>query len=138
MADHESAEVAFRTALVVLLGGYGLALLVAPETSTSFWPWPVDAFHGRIYAATFLAPAAGALVGLRRSGRLEDVAVGSALAMLGVAATFGTLLTHALVPAEKKIDFGAGGTWAFFLLNLLALAAGLALVGLSRRSRSAR
>ena len=33
------------TALALVLGGYGIALLAIPEEATGFWPWPVDAFH---------------------------------------------------------------------------------------------
>jgi hypothetical protein len=43
----------------IALGLYGLGMLVIPTIFTSFWPWPISAFHGRVYSSAFLAGAAG-------------------------------------------------------------------------------
>src|SRR5687768_11143856 len=47
------------------LGGYGAGLLVVPGPAAAWWPWPVDAFHARLYSAVFFAPALGALLLVR-------------------------------------------------------------------------
>jgi hypothetical protein len=74
------------TALALVLGGYGIALLAIPEDATRFWPWPVDAFHARIYAATYLTPAVGALVILRGSTPEEIRTLAATLIVFGIAA----------------------------------------------------
>ena len=78
-----------RAALTVValsLGGYGVALLIIPGRATEFWPWPVDAFHARIYAAAYLAPAVGAWV-LRRGATPEELrTLGITFVTMGVAA----------------------------------------------------
>lgn len=117
-------------AVAIGLGGYGIGLLIAPETLTAFWPWPVDAFHGRIYAATFLTPAVGAVVLLRGATPLENLAVGSALFILGVFSIAGTLVTSAQVPAPRKVDLDALGTWAFLAGNAIIAITG-AVIGLT-------
>jgi len=105
-------------ALGLLLGLYGLALLVAPERATEFWPWSVDAFHARIYAATFLTPAVGAWLIHDRGGGAEDRTLGATLVVFAVAAVLGVLVTDASVPAAARVDYGDAGTWAFFALNV--------------------
>jgi hypothetical protein len=106
-------------ALAVVLGGYGLALLLIPETATDPWPWPVDAFHARIYAATYLTPAAGALV-IRNGATPEELrTLGLTLVTFGIAALIA-------VPTNT----------AFFLLNAAPILAGAALL-LSARPASA-
>jgi hypothetical protein len=99
------------TVLALLLGGYGLALLAIPERATDFWPWPVDAFHARIYAATYLTPAIGAWV-LRSGATPEELrTLGITLVTFGVAALIA-------VPTNAT----------FFVINVAPILAGVALL----------
>ena len=94
------------TALALVLGGYGIALLAIPDDATRFWPWPVDAFHARIYAATYLTPAVGALV-IRRGGTPGDYDGGTwAFLALNVAPVLAglALLTAATGPRGAERD----------------------------------
>lgn len=120
-------------AIIVLSGLYGVGLLLAPETVTAFWPWKIDAFHGRIYAATFLTPAVGAFIILRRSSPSERLVLGLTLATLGVLSVVGTVFTSLGVPPERQVNYANLGTWAFFAMNLLCAVAGLGLVASSRK-----
>lgn len=121
-------------AIVILLGLYGIGLLLVPETVTAFWPWKIDAFHGRIYAATFLTPALGAWIISRRSAPSERLVLGLTLATLGVLSILGVIWTSTAVPLDKQVNYASLGTWAFFGMNLLCGAAGLGLI-LSGRTK---
>lgn len=138
VAGSEESTAATRTLLllvVLLLGGYGLALILIPETVTAFWPWAIDAFHGRIYAAIFLAPAFGAFIISRRGAPAERMIVGSILVVLGLLSILGTIWTSAGVPLAKQVNYASLGTWAFFAMNMLCSGLG---IGLVRRGGSAR
>lgn len=102
--------------IFTLLGAaYGIGLLIAPEALTGFWPWPVDAFHGRIYAAAFVTPAVGTwLLSRRPKFAAEYLSMGLNLAAGGFLPILGTLWTNTHVPAERQVDFSAPGTWAFW------------------------
>jgi len=101
--------------------GLGIGLLIAPEALTGFWPWPVDAFHGRIYASAFITPSVGAWILSRRaSARSEYFIFGLNLLTGGILPIIGTLLTNISVPPERQINFNALGTWAFFALFFMA------------------
>ncbi|HJR78867.1 MAG TPA: hypothetical protein VJ821_02270 [Anaerolineales bacterium] len=116
--------------IFALFGGfYGLGLLIAPEALTSFWPWEVDAFHGRMYAAAFITPAVGAwILSFRRRFAAEYLSLGLNLLVGGVLPILGTLWTTTYVPAERQIDFNASGTWAFFILFFLTGILGVVLI----------
>ena len=101
-------------------GAYGLGLLIAPEALTRFWPWRVDAFHGRMYAAAFVTPAVAAWI-LRARARhaAEYLSFGLNLIAGGFLPILGTLWTNMQVPTERQINFDSAGTWMFFLFFLL-------------------
>lgn len=125
----------FLLAQAVVLGGYGLALLVAPEAATGFWPWDLDAFHGRLYSALFFASAAGSLVVSRVSALSELVALGGTLLLLGVLQVVGLALVDASV---DRVSWSAAGTW-IWMGAFAVLAAGGGWVALSAgREASAR
>jgi hypothetical protein len=127
---------AVMTALALVFGGYGLALLVIPEDATRFWPWPVDAFHARIYAATYLTPAVGALV-IRPGGTPEEIrTLAATMIVFGLAAVLALLATDPIVPAAAKVDYDAG-TWAFLAINVAPVLAGAALLSAARARASA-
>ncbi|HTN97830.1 MAG TPA: hypothetical protein VL101_12710, partial [Nordella sp.] len=71
---------------------YGAALFIAPTFAAGFWPWSIDAMHGQIYSAVFLAPGLGTLL-LARSAAREECLVGGVFnAGLGLFALIGFAL----------------------------------------------
>ena len=118
LLEQRPAARAGLTLLSLALIGYGLALVVAPADATGFWPWPVDDFHARIYAATYLTPGVGAWVVRRAGSRDEYRTLGITLATGGVVAVLAVLLT----------DPGVADPWGFFALNLVPALIGAALL----------
>lgn len=99
---------------------YGIGLLFAPEALTRFWPWDVDAFHGRIYASAFITPAASAWVLSRRGGaRAEYLTFGLNLLAGGILPAIGTLMTNISSLPDRQIAFDDLGTWMFFMIFFL-------------------
>lgn len=118
----------------LLAGGYGIGLLIAPEAMTRFWPWQVDAFHGRMYAAAFGTPAVAAgILSFRPGFAAEYLSMGLNLCVGGFLPILGTLWTNLSVPAERQIDFGTSGTWVFFLIFLISVILGLLLLATARK-----
>lgn len=123
-----------------LLGAaYGVGLLIAPEALTGFWPWPVDAFHGRIYAAAFVTPAAGTwILSFRRRFAVEYLSMGLNLVAGGLLPILGTLWTNAQVPPERQVDFSAAGTWTFlgffFITGILGIVLTVQAIQLSKKT----
>ncbi len=105
--------------LALGLGLHALGLLIAPQLVTAYWPWPIDAFHGRIYAATFLTPAVGALVMLRRSSPAERLTLGLTLMTGGLLSIMAIVWTSFTVSPDLRVDYRNLGTWVFFVMNLL-------------------
>ena len=111
----------FLAFFAIFAAGYGIGILIAPETLTRFWPWSVDAFHGRIYASAFITPAISAWILSRRGGaRSEYFIFGLNLLTGGILPIIGTLLTNINMPPDRQINFDAFGTWLFFLLFIVA------------------
>lgn len=114
--------------MALFLGGYGLGLLVAPESLTGFWLWPVDAFHGRLYASAFLTPALGCWW-LAHYGETpaEDLVMGLNLLVGGFLTLIGTLFTSLSVPPDRQVNLLLPGAWFFILMFSSSGLAGLAL-----------
>ena len=119
--------------ITIVLGLYGIGLLIMPETLTAFWPWTIDAFHGRIYAATFITPAVGAWLIYKQSTVSERLVLGLTLLALGVLSIIGVIWTSATVPAARQIDYSSLGTWVFFGMNIASGLAGLGLIISTRK-----
>lgn len=104
-----------------LLALYGAALFIAPTFAAGFWPWPIDAMHGRIYSAVFLAPGIGLLL-LAHAAASEEYLVGGVFtAGLGLFAIISLFLAHA---QTGRASFASIGTWTW-----LALFAVIAIIG---------
>ncbi len=118
----------------LLLAGYGVGLVVAPETVTGFWPWPIDGFHGRVYSATFLSLALASVLVARAASSLGQATLGVTCVVLGALQPLGLLAVDADV---DKVDWAAPGTWAWTAMFGALLAYGLVLAGVSLRRESA-
>jgi hypothetical protein len=124
-----------RSAAVLLgfvLAAYGLVSFAAPEWATSFWPWPVDQLHGRVYSGIFIAGGAGLVMAGRGGAREEVQVMGTAALALGLAAIAGLYLASA--STGREIAYGAG------TIVWLAAFAAFAVIGaallVSTRSRA--
>jgi phosphatidylserine synthase len=124
-----------QTALAAVLALYGLGLLLRPAAFGALWPYGIDAFHARIYAAIFLAPAVGAWVLRRAAAPSERLALGLSLLVLGLCALLALVLTLAPLPPAARAHYGGLGGWAYALTH-----AALALIGglLALRARPQR
>jgi hypothetical protein len=134
----ESSALRIVLLLFALLGAaYGLGLLVAPESLTRFWPWRVDAFHGRMYAAAFVTPAVTVwILSSRPQQAANYLSVGLNLIAGGFLPVLGTLWTNAQVPAGRQVNFASAGTWTF--LGLFVLTGILGVVVVAAAVRPAR
>jgi hypothetical protein len=117
-----------------LYGAYGAALLVAPNALTDFWPWEIDAFHGRLYAAIFLTLGVAALTVSRVAARIERLIVALTMLTLGFFSILGLVIADA---SEDAVDWSAGGTWLWVGAFAVLVAAGAALAAGSGRRASA-
>jgi hypothetical protein len=112
---------AFFIVQALAIGGYGLALLVAPQWAAGFWPWRIDVFHAQVYSAIFITAGLGAYLLARSASPYELVGFGLAQLILGFAAILGLWLTNL---ERQTIAWTAPGT-----LLWLALFAALGIVG---------
>ncbi|MEA2009088.1 MAG: hypothetical protein U9N78_00110 [Actinomycetota bacterium] len=101
----------WRTTLLVptiLLGLYGLGLLIAPGAFSNFWPWAIDDFHGRMYSVLYLTPALGALLLWYSAAAIEMLTLGMTVAVGGFIPLVGLAIVDRSV---HKVDWTGAGTW---------------------------
>ena len=100
-------------AQTVILGFYGVALLVIPDFAKGIWSWQIDTFHAQVYSVTFITPAIGAYMLTKGGSRNEWVTMGLTQLVLGLFPIVGVILVDASV---KRVDWSALGTWVWFAL----------------------
>jgi hypothetical protein len=122
-----SVRIVLRAASIPL-AGYGIGLLVAPATVTSFWPWPVDGFHGRVYSAIFVTLALAAVIAARGSSSVDLATLALTLIALGALQPIGLAVVDASV---DKVDWSAAGTWIWIAMFAAMVALGVALAATS-------
>jgi len=118
----------------ILLGLYGIGLLIAPDKFSGFWPWPIDDFHGRVYSVLYITPATGALLLFGAAASIELLTMGlTQFAGAGIAIV-GLVIIDSQV---DKIDWSASGTWLWIGSFVIILLTGAGLIWQSRvRSRN--
>lgn len=97
-------------------------LLVVPDSAAGFWPWKLDAFHAQRYSVTFLTPATGVWLLLRRLSSDERVALGATLAAWGGLPIAGLSIADA---STLRVSWTSAGTWGWFALFPAMIAAGV-------------
>lgn len=116
----------------VALALYGLGLLVWPERWSAFWPWPVDAFHARMYSVAFLTPAIGLWLIARSAAWAEILTMAVTLLAGGVLSVAALIATDMRV---HRVDWNAAGTWAWICIFAVMALTG---AGLMRSLRDIR
>jgi hypothetical protein len=116
--------------LALILAAYGALQFLAPEWSSGFWPWRINAFHGRMYSAVFLAGAVGAFALTRAAARIEYLTLGITYGALGFFVLVGLFLVDA---ALHTVNWAAPGTWLWVAAFAVSLLVGAALMWYPRR-----
>lgn len=100
--------------LFAALGGlmivYAIGLFLFPATASAFWPWPIDAMHGRIYSGVFLGPGVALCMIARDGAREEYWITGSFAAAFGLSALVGLVAADM---ATHRVNWSALGTWVW-------------------------
>jgi hypothetical protein len=117
----------------VLLGGYGALMLISPETATALWPWPADAFTGRVYSGMFLAAGVGAFMLSTRSSPANDLAFGLTQVTLGIAS-----LASFFLATPPPAPYVKPNPTSWILGCTLVVAFGLVALAAAGRARLAR
>lgn len=108
-------------AQAIVLGGYGLALLIAPEPAARLWPWKIDVFHAQLYSVTFLTPAVGALTLLRSATKIDWFTLGVTQMAWGLL----PILALAIVDIQvHRVDWLAWQVWLWLGLFVMTAAMG--------------
>ena len=104
---------------------YGIGLFLLPGPLAAFWPWPIDAFHARVYSGGFTTLGVGALALSQYAAPLERLTVGLTYSLLGLFAVFGVVIVDS---RTHSVAWGAPGTWLWLAIFGASFAMGLSLI----------
>ena len=115
-ADATQPSATGRTILIVqsiLLGLFGLALLIAPSFAKAFWSWEIDEFHAQLYSVTFITPAIGSFLLAKAASKTEWLTMGWTQSVLGLFPIIGVVVVDTTV---KRVNWSLAGTWIWMAL----------------------
>jgi hypothetical protein len=118
----------------LVLGLYGLGLLIAPATFSAFWPWRIDDFHGRMYSVAFITPAVGAWLVSQSTSRVDLQTLGLTQIAGGLLPIIGMLIVSPTVPLERQINWSLGGTWLWTAIFAVLFLSGVVMVWQARET----
>jgi hypothetical protein len=132
-ADSTPIESSARNVLsaqMMILGVYGILLVVFPSAAKVIWSWEIDVFHAQLYSVTFITPALGAYVLMKGASRIEWQTMGLTQIVLGLFPIIGLLLVDASI---QRVSWSAIGTWIWLALFAGMLAVGIWMMGEARK-----
>lgn len=105
----------------LIIGLYGVFLLLTPGPATDFWPWPIDDFHGRLYSTIFISGGLGAWMLSNITTRAEWLTMGLTQVVFGGFTILGLILVDV---DTNRVDWSAAGTWLWLALFVWLAATG--------------
>lgn len=117
---------------VIILSGFGLALLILPSFAKTFWSWEIDNFHAQLYSVTFITPAIGAYVLIKAASKIEWLTLGLTQGVLGLFPIIGVFVVDATV---KRVNWSSADTWIWMMLFAAIFSVGLWMLRESRKEQ---
>ncbi|PSB04578.1 hypothetical protein [Merismopedia glauca] len=106
----------------ILLGVYGLGLLLLAPIFSSLWPWTLDSFHSHLYSGLFLASTLGLWLLSYSNLRSEHLMLNLTQAALGGLISIGLWVVDAQI---HKLNWNSPNPWIwsslFALFGLIGL-----------------
>jgi len=115
----------------VILGLYGIALIVLPSVAKMIWSWEIDNFHAQLYSVTFLTPAVGSYVLTKGATKLEWTTLGLSQIILGAFPVLGVILVDLSI---HRVNWLTIGTWVWFALFTALTLIGAWMLGQARKA----
>ena len=106
----------------IVLGVYGVALILFPSIAKMLWSWEIDNFHAQLYSVTFLAPAIGSYMLTKGATKLEWTTLGLSQIILGIFPIIGIIIVDLSV---HRVNWTAIGTWTWLTLFAAMTATGI-------------
>ena len=78
----------------LILGLYGMALILIPQTASAFWTWTLDDFHARLYSVAFITPSLGSFLLARSASRNGLIILGLTQLAGGLLPIIGTVMVN--------------------------------------------
>jgi hypothetical protein len=116
----------------ILLGIYGIGLLLLTPLFSSLWPWPLDFLHSHLYSGLFLSSALGLWLLSYSSSSVERSILNLTQALLGGLITLGLWLVDTQV---RKLNWNSPNPWIWSFLFASFALIGLLLFIINLRDR---
>jgi len=109
----------------IMLGTYGIALLIIPQFASKIFPWELNPFHARIYSVAFITPALGAYLLSRSASQAGTLVLGITKMMGGTLPIIGVLIVDQSI---QRIAWSTVNTWVWIGLFAYILVSGILLI----------